>query len=87
MDSTVATAWWMDRTFWVALFAMVLPPLSRKWGVPMDPMQMSTLAVVVASYIAAHHWGKAQVAKAIIEAAQAPCPTCNPAAPPGPLAP
>jgi hypothetical protein len=48
------TPWWSEKALWIALFSAFFPPLSKKLGVPIDPMQMATLAVVVASVIAAH---------------------------------
>lgn len=54
--SPACTPWYSDKALWVAIFAMVLPPLSRKLGVQMDPYALAQLTTVASGYIAGHHW-------------------------------
>ena len=68
-QSQSVTPAWKDKALWVTVLGLLLPVLSAKLGVQLDPDKVAGILILAASYVIAHKGKSAAIVVAEIKAA------------------
>ena len=64
METSAHTPFYADKSFWLVVLGIVLPPLGKKFGIAFDAVEMAGMVTLIVGFVTGSKWKQATVIKA-----------------------